>query len=49
MKIAPLLLLLALALPLAGCGTKNDLLKPDGKSTPSSQQDPSKPPSPIGQ
>ena len=42
-----LLLALAAAL-LAGCGVKNDLVKPNGESTPKNQTDPSKPPYPIG-
>ena len=32
----------------SGCGVKNDLVMPDGKSTPKSEKDPSKPPSTIG-
>jgi hypothetical protein len=35
---------LGLALLLAGCGVKNDLVKPNGQSTPRGQADPSKPP-----
>jgi hypothetical protein len=42
-----LLLTLAAAL-LAGCGVKNDLVKPNGQPTPKNQTDPSKPPYPIG-
>ena len=33
---------------LAGCGVKNDLVKPNGDQTPKNQNDPSKPPYPIG-
>jgi predicted small lipoprotein YifL len=33
-----------LALGVAGCGVKNDLVLPDGKPTPKGQKDPSKPP-----
>jgi len=47
--IMRLLLAFALALSLGACGVKNDLLMPDGKPTPKNQQDPSKPPHPIGQ
>ena len=36
-----------LALGIAGCGTKTELLKPDGKPTPRDERDPSQPPSPI--
>ncbi|HEX9160042.1 MAG TPA: hypothetical protein VF835_07420 [Rhizomicrobium sp.] len=40
-------LALALAVGIAGCGTKTELLKPDGKPTPHDERDPSQPPSPI--
>lgn len=40
-------LALTLAVGIAGCGTKTELLKPDGKPTPRDQRDPSQPPSPI--
>ena len=43
-----LILLLVMALALAACGVKNDLLTPAGKTTPKSDTDPSKPPQPIG-
>jgi predicted small lipoprotein YifL len=33
-----------LALGVAGCGVKNDLVMPDGKPTPKGEKDPSKPP-----
>jgi predicted small lipoprotein YifL len=39
----------ALALSLAGCGVKSDLVMPDGKPTPKSEKDPSKPPAPQQQ
>jgi hypothetical protein len=39
-----LALMLGLALAVAGCGVKSDLLTPDGKPTPKGQKDPSKPP-----
>ena len=42
------LLLTLAAVLLAGCGVKNDLVKPNGESTPKNQTDPSKPPYPIG-
>ena len=40
-------LVAALAIGIAGCGTKTELLKPDGKPTPRDERDPSQPPSPI--
>ncbi|HEX3429827.1 MAG TPA: hypothetical protein VHT03_02990 [Rhizomicrobium sp.] len=42
-----LTLIAVLAFGLAGCGTKTELLKPDGKPTPGNERDPSQPPSPI--
>lgn len=42
-----LLIAFALVLPAAGCGTKTELLMPNGKPTPRDQRDPSQPPSPI--
>jgi predicted small lipoprotein YifL len=45
--ILRLCLVLALALPAAACGTKSELLLPDGKQTVKNQKDPSQPPSPI--
>jgi hypothetical protein len=45
----PVLVFAALALLVAGCGVKNDLVKPDtGKPTHRTEPDPSKPPYPIG-
>ena len=42
-------LLIALAaLLLAGCGVKNDLVKPNGQATARDEHDPSKPPYPLG-
>ena len=38
------ILALALAFVVAGCGVKNDLLLPDGKPSPKGEKDPSKPP-----
>ena len=43
-----ILLIAMLSLLAASCGVKNELIKPDGTSTPKDQPDPSKPPSPIG-
>ena len=43
-----LLVLVALSLLLAGCGVKNELIKPNGQSTPKNTPDPSKPPYPLG-
>ena len=40
-------LALTLAVGIAGCGTKTELLKPDGKPTPRDERDPSQPPNPI--
>jgi predicted small lipoprotein YifL len=48
MKILRLFLALSLTLAAAGCGTKSDLLLPNGKKTPSSRQDPSKPTHTVG-
>jgi predicted small lipoprotein YifL len=33
---------------LAGCGVKNDLVRPNGQPTPQDQRDPSQPPAPVG-
>jgi len=43
-----LALAFAFLLAASGCGVKSDLVMPDGKTTPKSDKDPSKPPSPIG-
>ena len=37
-----------LALAVASCGVKNDLVKPNGQATSKDDNDPSKPPYPIG-
>ncbi len=37
------------SLMLASCGVKSDLSRPDDKPGPADQQDPSKPPHPLGQ
>lgn len=42
-----LTLVATLAIGIAGCGTKTELLRPDGKPTPRDERDPSQPPSPI--
>ena len=42
------LIVAALALLVTGCGVKNDLVKPNGKSTTRDEPDPSRPPYPIG-
>ncbi|HUJ02179.1 MAG TPA: hypothetical protein VLW75_00960 [Rhizomicrobium sp.] len=47
--ILRLLLILAISLSVVSCGTKNDLVMPNGKETPKGEKDPSKPPQPIGQ
>jgi len=39
-----LALALVLALAVASCGVKNDLVMPDGNPTPKGEKDPSKPP-----
>jgi len=43
-----LFLIALLSLMAASCGVKNELAKPDGTATPKSQNDPSRPPYPIG-
>jgi predicted small lipoprotein YifL len=43
-----IILLAALSLLVAGCGVKNQLIKPNGQSTPKDQPDPSRPPYPLG-
>jgi hypothetical protein len=37
-----------LALAVASCGVKNDLIKPNGQATSKDEPDPSRPPYPIG-
>jgi len=46
--ILRLAVILSLALSLASCGVKSDLVMPNGKETPKNQKDPSQPPQPIG-
>jgi len=48
MKIARLVLVLAVLICAAGCGVKSDLVTPDNKPTQKGQNDPSRPPLPIG-
>jgi hypothetical protein len=43
-----LFLVALLSLMAASCGVKNELAKPDGTATPKNQNDPSRPPYPIG-
>ena len=43
-----LILIAMVSLLAASCGVKNELTKPDGTTTPKSQNDPSRPPYPIG-
>lgn len=43
-----LLLFAVLALVVAACGVKNDLVKPNGQTTSKDERDPSKPPYPLG-
>jgi predicted small lipoprotein YifL len=47
LRLWKVMLALTLAFEIAGCGTKTELLKPDGKPTPRDERDPSQPPSPI--
>ena len=47
LSLLKLTLAAGLAFGIAGCGTKTELLKPDGKPTPKDERDPSQPPSPI--
>jgi hypothetical protein len=42
------LLVVLLGLAVSSCGIKSDLLMPNGKGTPKTQRDPSRPPQPIG-
>jgi predicted small lipoprotein YifL len=42
------LILLTMIACLAACGVKNDLVKPNGDSTPKSERDPSLPPNSSG-
>lgn len=46
--ILRLMLVLPLTLAVPACGIKSDLLMPNGKPTPKSQKDPSRPPQPVG-
>ena len=42
------IIIVILALAVASCGVKNDLVKPNGQTTTMDESDPSKPPYPIG-
>ena len=42
------LIIVSLALAVPACGTKSELIPPNGKAGPKSQKDPSQPPQPIG-
>jgi hypothetical protein len=42
------IIIVILALAVASCGVKNDLVKPNGQTTTKDESDPSKPPYPIG-
>ncbi|MBA2587508.1 MAG: hypothetical protein H0U98_02680 [Alphaproteobacteria bacterium] len=43
-----LIILVALAAVLSGCGVKNELIKPNGQSSPRDEKNPSQPPYPLG-
>ena len=43
-----LILLAALAAVLAGCGVKNELVKPNAQSNSRDEKNPSQPPYPLG-
>jgi predicted small lipoprotein YifL len=43
-----LIILAALAAVLAGCGVKNELVKPNGQSSQRDEKNPSQPPYPLG-
>jgi len=43
-----LLLIALLAIAVTACGVKNDLMKPNGQATQKDENDPSKPPYPLG-
>ncbi|MEI9885339.1 MAG: hypothetical protein WDN08_02375 [Rhizomicrobium sp.] len=47
-KNTALVFVFAMALGVASCGVKNDLVLPDGKPTPKAEKDPSKPPQQPG-
>lgn len=47
LSLLKLVTALAFAVSVAGCGTKTELLKPDGKATARDEKDPSQPPNPI--
>jgi hypothetical protein len=43
-----ILIIAALSLLVASCGVKNDLVKPNGQTNQKDENDPSKPPYPLG-
>ena len=48
-SLLPKLIVIAmLALAVAACGVKNDLVKPNGQAPTKDEHDPSKPPYPLG-
>ena len=47
--IPRILLIIGLAIAVSACGTKSNLILPNGKDNPKGQRDPSRPPQPIGQ
>jgi predicted small lipoprotein YifL len=47
MMLMRLVVVVSLALAISACGTKSNLLKPNGDPTPKTQKDPSQPPNPI--
>ncbi|HET7334881.1 MAG TPA: hypothetical protein VFI93_07170 [Rhizomicrobium sp.] len=46
--MARLIIVFALALSVAACGVKNNLIKPNGQQTTKGDKDPSQPPQSIG-
>jgi hypothetical protein len=42
------LIIVSLALAVPACGTKSELLLPNGKTPPKGEKNPSQPPQPIG-
>jgi predicted small lipoprotein YifL len=43
-----LALIVSLGLAVTACGTKSELIMPNGKANPHGEKDPSQPPQPIG-
>jgi hypothetical protein len=46
--VRKIITIVMLALAVASCGVKNDLVKPNGQTTPKDTPDPSRPPYPVG-